>query len=644
MTSGLDPRDYGINLANTNPAAAGAAVVRGHGFFGGGTRRWAIRSSRSSAASTTCGSWPTTHLDQGPPLAEVRRRRPPRGDEHPVHQPAERRPDLQRRASPATPPPTSCWGLRRAGPRHDARRRSRTATAGCLPATCRTSSASTSHLTREPRPALRAADAIHRRQRRHHRRSAPARSRRSIRPRRPGSSIRATRACRAASCRPTRTTSRLASSVAWDPFGDGKTSVRSAFGVFYDALAGQGDFFQSGVLSPPFTPLVELNAPPPTHADPVADPLPVGRRAAEPVPARRSRSSAGATSSSRRTPTTSTSACSGRSARSSAPRWRTWDRAATSCRSSSRSTRASTPRARPTQGARLMPAFSLVRPTFSAAQSWYDSLQTSLRMLPTRGVNFLASYTLGKATDHVSGLNIGGESRPVLPVAQGDEASIERALEYEKGPALFDARHRFVLSFGYELPRLEDKAAAVRADRRRLAAERHLPGADRLPAQHQSRRRARHPLPDLAARRHLRPERRPEDDRAVLRHQLLQHAHPGGDRRAPGQCRRATRSAALASSARTCRSSRTSTSPPASGSRCAIESVQHVEPGALRPAGRHAGRRELRRRSRPPKTGASCSWRSSTASRGSRVLGSRAGSGQVEVAGREVPRDRAGYR
>ena len=62
--------------------------------------------------------------------------------------------------------------------------------------------------------------------------------------------------------------------VAWDPFGDGRTSVRSAFGVFYDALAGQGDFFQSGVLSPPFTPLVELNA---TAANltvvPIADPL-----------------------------------------------------------------------------------------------------------------------------------------------------------------------------------------------------------------------------------------------------------------------------------------------------------------------------------------------------------------------------------
>jgi hypothetical protein len=115
-----------------------------------------------------------------------------------------------------------------------------------------------------------------------------------------------------------------------------------------------------------------------------------------------------------------------------------------------------------TPGARLFPAFTLVRPTFSEAKSWYDSLQTSLRLLPTRGLNFLASYTLGKTTDHVSGLNIGGEARPVLPVVQGDEASIERALEAEKGPALFDARHRFVFSFGYELPGLESSAPIVR--------------------------------------------------------------------------------------------------------------------------------------------------------------------------------------
>jgi hypothetical protein len=110
-----------------------------------------------------------------------------------------------------------------------------------------------------------------------------------------------------------------------------------------------------------------------------------------------------------------------------------------------------------------MPAFALVRPTFSVAQSWFDSLQTSLRLLPWKGLNATASYTLGKATDHVSGLNIGGDARPVLPVVQGDQASIDRALDFEKGPALFDARHRFVLSFGYELPSLESQPAVVRA-------------------------------------------------------------------------------------------------------------------------------------------------------------------------------------
>jgi hypothetical protein len=116
--------------------------------------------------------------------------------------------------------------------------------------------------------------------------------------------------------------------------------------------------------------------------------------------------------------------------------------------------------ARSTQ--RIMPAFALLRPTFSVAESWYDALQASLRLRPSRGLNFLASYTWSHAIDHVSGINIGGENRPVLPVVQGDAASVERALAFEKGDALFDVRHRFVVSFGYELPLLEGEGALVR--------------------------------------------------------------------------------------------------------------------------------------------------------------------------------------
>ena len=113
-------------------------------------------------------------------------------------------------------------------------------------------------------------------------------------------------------------------------------------------------------------------------------------------------------------------------------------------------------------GVRKYPAFALLRPTLTVAESWYNSLQASLRMRPTRGVNFLAAYTLSDAKDHVSGLNIGGESRPVLPIVLGDDASVQSALDQEKGPALFDVRHRFVLSFGAELPRLSDRSAAMR--------------------------------------------------------------------------------------------------------------------------------------------------------------------------------------
>jgi hypothetical protein len=107
-------------------------------------------------------------------------------------------------------------------------------------------------------------------------------------------------------------------------------------------------------------------------------------------------------------------------------------------------------------------AYALLRPTFSVAESWYNSFQASARLRRTKGLNFLASYTLGHATDHVSGLNIGGESRPVLPVSIGDDASVDAALAQEKGDALFDARHRFVFSFGYELPRLEGKSSFTR--------------------------------------------------------------------------------------------------------------------------------------------------------------------------------------
>jgi carboxypeptidase family protein/TonB-dependent receptor-like protein len=252
--------------------------------------------------------------------------------------------------------------------------------------------------------------------------------------------------------------------VAWDPTGSGKTSVRAAWGLFYDLVPGQGDFFQAGTLAPPFQPLTEVNfpttSPDPHFRDPLAGlasgpagfppglifigwgsdfetpyahhyNLTVQRQVGENVGVE-----VGYVGSRgfnmpmflEVNPTTPILTAPAR------------------------------------RGARLYPAYSLVRPTFSDAKSWYDSLQASVRMRPTRGLNFLASYTWGHAIDHISGLNIGNadQLRPILPVRQDDPSTIEAALAREKGDALFDVRHRFVLSFGWELPRLEGRGGLAR--------------------------------------------------------------------------------------------------------------------------------------------------------------------------------------
>jgi hypothetical protein len=255
-------------------------------------------------------------------------------------------------------------------------------------------------------------------------------------------------------------------SAVWDPTGSGRSSVRAAWGIFYDALAGQGDLFQSGVLAPPFTPLIELNTPTPiTLADPLAF---VSGGGPNPFPPALTIIGWGndfTTPYAQHFNLTYQREIFGNvgmevgyvgSRGYNLPIFMEINPLRYSPGQPTR-----TP-ATPTDTGRLYPAFALVRPTFSVARSWYDSLQTSVRMRPAAGFSFLASYTLGHAVDHLSGLNL-GESRPILPVSQGDEAGIDAALEAEKGDALFDARHRFVLSFGYALPALADRSLAIRS-------------------------------------------------------------------------------------------------------------------------------------------------------------------------------------
>jgi outer membrane receptor protein involved in Fe transport len=248
--------------------------------------------------------------------------------------------------------------------------------------------------------------------------------------------------------------------AAWDPTGKGRTSVRAAWGIFYDALAGQGDFFQSGVLSPPFTPLVELNTP-----TPITTANPLGAVSGGPT----------------LFPANLTIIGWGTDFQS--PYAHHYNLTVQHQIGTNLGVEAGYVGSRgyhlpifmeinpgvlvpgqTTPGARIMPAFALLRPTFSVAKSWYNAFQASARLRQFRGLNFLASYTWSHAIDHVSGLNIANaeQPRPLLPVVQDDKASIDAALAREKGDALFDARHRFVVSFGAELPKLGGRNAVVK--------------------------------------------------------------------------------------------------------------------------------------------------------------------------------------
>jgi hypothetical protein len=249
--------------------------------------------------------------------------------------------------------------------------------------------------------------------------------------------------------------------AAWDVSGDGRRSVRAAWGLFYDALAGQGDFFQNGVLAPPFTPLLEVNAPPAPLT--LRDPMSAVTGGANLFPPGLTFIGWGEDFQQPMAQHFNLTWQQQIGPRIGVEAGYVGSRGYNMPMFMEVNPGLYTP-GQTVPGNRLYPAFALVRPTFSVAKSWYDSLQGSMRMRPTNGISFLASYTLGHAVDHVSGLNIGGEARPVLPVTIGDDASIERALTFEKADALFDVRHRFVVSFNVEIPvadSLNGVAAAI---------------------------------------------------------------------------------------------------------------------------------------------------------------------------------------
>jgi hypothetical protein len=80
----------------------------------------------------------------------------------------------------------------------------------------------------------------------------------------------------------------------------------------------------------------------------------------------------------------------------------------------------------------------------SAGWSNYDSLQTRIEKRFSHGLTFLASYTWSHALDIASNADLGAQN--------GGDFRYAIHPEWEYGNADFDVRHRFVLSYLYELP------------------------------------------------------------------------------------------------------------------------------------------------------------------------------------------------
>jgi hypothetical protein len=105
-------------------------------------------------------------------------------------------------------------------------------------------------------------------------------------------------------------------------------------------------------------------------------------------------------------------------------------------------------------------AFASVGLIAGNSSSTYHALQVSLSRQLTRNFGFQVSYWWSKSLDYISSLNVAG-SAPTLVAGENDLAQNPFNLRAEHGPSLFDATHRFVLSGTYALPKWQNARKGV---------------------------------------------------------------------------------------------------------------------------------------------------------------------------------------
>jgi hypothetical protein len=248
--------------------------------------------------------------------------------------------------------------------------------------------------------------------------------------------------------------------LAWDPRGDGRMSVRASYGIFYDPFSnGTSMPMQAAISALPWLQAVQLGGPALSYADPWRGTAGPFRPDFFPRP--------------------TTMLTEDASARP--PYAQNWN---FSIQRALPSEMAFEIRYAGTKGTRL-PRFieanpSVYRPgdtpgtvdsrrihagcgadgqcTFASvgllsynSNSTYHALQATLSRNYGRRLAFSTSYWFSKTLDYVSSMNVAG-SAPRLVSGENDIAQNPFDLRAERGPSLFDARHRWVASAIWQLP------------------------------------------------------------------------------------------------------------------------------------------------------------------------------------------------
>ena len=269
--------------------------------------------------------------------------------------------------------------------------------------------------------------------------------------------------------------------LAWDPRGDSKTVISAAYGIFFEPYyTGEGGPLQDPVSAPPYLKTLQLGFPIHSFADPFYTPDPFGTPFPEPmtllVVSRNLRlpyaqdwnlniqRSFGANWLLQVGYVGTTGV--------KLPRFIEGDPAVYIPGLDTTSAGCAPP-AQPcplsnennVNQRRLYSGCTLAQPSncvygsvgeiASIANSGYNALEASLRKRFSHGLSFLASYTWSHSIDDVSSFNItGSASQPVA--GENDLAQNPFDLAAERGPSMFDARNRFVLSYQWAIPFLQN--------------------------------------------------------------------------------------------------------------------------------------------------------------------------------------------